>query len=1115
MIIDTLRNMLSTNGRTGLLAQAFTLAMLFALFAAVLSVAFALQTGSPVQAQTPTPTPTPTPPPQVTGLAQPSDNGGKHRCTGATLNWTAPTDTTLFDGYRVNYQLVDAAGNPVVDAGGNPVDVGSFVISDNTATSVFVEITSTATESRRYKISVRTYKGTDRGAATDQTVTVPSCLPAVTRLRQSSDNDGYDRCARIVVEWNDPGHTNFTGYNVAVTHPDETEPTTNLTAHNLAIQANTSAIVLVREPSPTDPQTYKIDVNPYKGDLTGTAASLTVRVPACVKPGTPSSLRLTGIDQTPLNPSSIELTWTAPSNVVVQEYILEQLRDGFTDWNTEAEQISSVPADSGYQETTPSKRFFRFVAPSMRAGDTRQYRLTAVRYVGFPIHAYPGYGYPVNPLERRLRLESIPSTPVSFKHVTAPASPWLTAETDGDGVALLTWVAPTEDGGARVTSYQLQRSTVAVENIPQDDSGWTNLSAPSSSSGEYRHTGLTAGDTWHYRMRARNSEGWSSWHYAQVTIPTGGLPEKPGLTARLDGTTVNLSWTEAPKIGTTYEGTTYARKDCNNGKSWTASDRGNFVCYYELQLQEDDGGWPTAYVLANDYRNSHRPTVLRITIDERSHEYQTLRPGSSYKFRVRAVTGLVNENKLRFGAWSTVRTVRVSTGPTIIDDRTDEEVPVRPDRPEISFTEKANNAGSDATIRWSLPEGYTGSVSGYVLEWENPTTRTWARLTTTNGSTTTYKHRNLNPSTRYAYRVAIRYGSGIGPYSRSASGITPGIAFPPDAPKGVRVTSISTTGFNVAWNRSLGDTYTPATTRYVYGLCERVMEKRTIIGSGGTPITGDAEVIRCNASQSTTGTTGRITTMVDPNDPDDTGERIFGVAAVNSRGQSDWTRVFVSVPDAATKRLTVSPASLTLTEGDYATGGSYTVTLANGGNADYQLLIDSSWDKNALVTKECNPKDCMLTSANSHRVTVTAYAMWDEDRNNGAVVFHHEIAGVVSGPSVNVTVRDTVNEPPKINGKGDGGEIAATIAENSTGSLGTYTFTDKENDIWRAGILPESELYQSLSFQGDDLMLGSPLDFENRRDKNGDGIYEIKLYARDRFSTTIVTVNVTVTDVSE
>ena len=855
-------------------------------------------------------------------------------------------------------------------------------------------------------------------------------------LRQSTNYDGYDRCATILMEWNDPGRTDFTGYKVVVTHPDKS--TTILTADNFANQANTSAIVQVRVPSATHSQTYKIDVHAYQGTNAGAISSRTVTVPKCAPPGPPRSLRLTGIDQTPINPSSMKLTWTVPSNaatVGVREYILEQLRDGYTDWDTEAEQISTVRSDSGVPENNPSTsvRSYLFSAPSMMAGDTRQYRLSAIRYIRLPTNTYPDYPYPENPLDHTLNLQSNPSNTVSFKHLTAPASPWLTAETDGDGAVLLNWAAPSDDGGAPVTSFQLQRSTVAGETMPEDDSGWTNLSAPSSR--QYRHTGLTAGATWHYRMRARNREGWSSWFYAQATIPEGGLPNAPRLTARSSGTTVELSWTEPSDIGTTYDGTTYAREDCNNGKSWTASDRGNFVCFYEVQMQEDDGGWPTSSVVANDYRNSNRPTLLRITIDEQSHEYQMLRPGASYKFRVRAVTALVDENESRYGAWSNIRTGTVGRGPTrtvtlpiggpreieieyqgettiVTEEETDEVIPVTPDRPEIEFTEKDDNAGSDATISWSLPSDAEGSASGYVLEWENPTTGSWARLTTTSGSTTSYTHRNLSPSTRYAYRVAVRYGSGVGPYSRSGSGISPGVAFPPDPPKGVRITSINTTGFNIAWDRSqAASKYTPATARYVFGLCVRGTEKRTFIDQNGIEQTVDAPVIRCDASQSTTGTTGRITA--------EPGERIFAVAAVNSRGQSDWTKVFVSVPAAATegkpaKSLSVSRTSLSLNEGDYDRGGSYTVRLVNADDADSgrRLSVDSGYDRDALITWECTD-DCILTGGddgNNHTVTVTVHAMWDDDTNDGVLVFHNEVEGVASGPSVRVAVRDRVQQ---------------------------------------------------------------------------------------------------------
>ena len=238
MIIDTLRNILPANGRTGLRARAFALAMLFA---AVLAVAFALQSGSPVQAQSTLPL--------VAGLHHPSDNGGRDLCTGVTLKWDAPTSTD-FDGYFVNYRLAGTSGN-----------LGSLTITNNTATSVFVPLPESQTQSRRFELDVGTYQGTDKGLTVGQDVRVPPCLPAVTGLRQSSNNDGHDRCEEIAVVWNDPGRKNFTGYKVVVTHPDET--TTTQTADNLATQANTGEIVWVRVPSATESQTYKIDVHAY------------------------------------------------------------------------------------------------------------------------------------------------------------------------------------------------------------------------------------------------------------------------------------------------------------------------------------------------------------------------------------------------------------------------------------------------------------------------------------------------------------------------------------------------------------------------------------------------------------------------------------------------------------------------------------------------------------------------------------------------------------------------------------------------------------------------------------------------------------------------------------
>ena len=76
----------------------------------------------------------------------------------------------------------------------------------------------------------------------------------------------------------------------------------------------------------------------------------------------------------------------------------------------------------------------------------------------------------------------------------------LTATADGQTEIDLSWTAPSDDGGASITGYRIEVST--------NGSSWSDLVANTSSIGTtYSHTGLTAGNTRHYRVSAINSTG--------------------------------------------------------------------------------------------------------------------------------------------------------------------------------------------------------------------------------------------------------------------------------------------------------------------------------------------------------------------------------------------------------------------------------------------------------------------------------------------------------------------------------------------------------------------------------------------------------------------------------
>ena len=79
------------------------------------------------------------------------------------------------------------------------------------------------------------------------------------------------------------------------------------------------------------------------------------------------------------------------------------------------------------------------------------------------------------------------------------------ATADGETAIDVFWDAPTDEGGAPVTQYEVQWSADGT-------SGWSRAGyANDPQNRTYKHTGLSSGATRHYRVAARNSGGRGPW----------------------------------------------------------------------------------------------------------------------------------------------------------------------------------------------------------------------------------------------------------------------------------------------------------------------------------------------------------------------------------------------------------------------------------------------------------------------------------------------------------------------------------------------------------------------------------------------------------------------------
>ena len=119
-------------------------------------------------------------------------------------------------------------------------------------------------------------------------------------------------------------------------------------------------------------------------------------------------------------------------------------------------------------------------------------------------------------------------TSVTLRLRLAPAAPGaptnLSATADGGTRIDLSWDAPADDGGSAITGYRIEVS-------PDGSTGWSELVADTGNVDTgYTHSGLSAGDTRHYRVSAINAEGTSvaSDVADATTVAAGTCALNPG-----------------------------------------------------------------------------------------------------------------------------------------------------------------------------------------------------------------------------------------------------------------------------------------------------------------------------------------------------------------------------------------------------------------------------------------------------------------------------------------------------------------------------------------------------------------------------------------------------------
>ena len=254
---------------------------------------------------------------------------------------------------------------------------------------------------------------------------------------------------------------------------------------------------------------YTVDVK--ADDSNGGTDTITVTITVTDVDEPPARPAAPSVSATAGSATSLDVTWTAPSNTgpAITSYDL-QYRQGTTGNFT-----------NGPQDVAGTSAAIGSLAP----GTSYQVQVRATNAEGDSAWSQSGTGQ---------------------TSTTVPGAPTgLAATASGTTQIDLSWTAPASDGGAAVSGYQIEWSAAGSDP-------WTVLAANTGNTNTtYSDTGFAAGTTRHYRVSAINSAGTASGTDDATTGTT--VPGAPtGLAATASGTTqIDLSWTAPASDGGT------------------------------------------------------------------------------------------------------------------------------------------------------------------------------------------------------------------------------------------------------------------------------------------------------------------------------------------------------------------------------------------------------------------------------------------------------------------------------------------------------------------------------------------------------------------------------------
>lgn len=553
-------------------------------------------------------------------------------------NEPAPSGSPIRD-YDVQYRACTATDSDTTDLTCEPdadPTWGGWKSRSHSGTAQSVKITN-LTNGTAYQVQVRASNSNGAGPWSDAEKATPVSVPA--RPNPPTVEPGN---AKLVVTWTAPSDngSDITGYDVA--HCTGTCASDSSDWDDTRVGATATRHVIG---SLSNDTTYRVRVRAVNGIGGGPWSSTVSRAPKAL-PDAPDAPSLTPGDR------KIDVSWSAPTS----------LHDTtVTGYDIRYRACTATPKDC-----SSNPRWGSWRSKGHPGTDPRELSITSLTN---------GTAYEVQVRARISGGVGPYSGAESTTPLGKPAKPATPRVTAGDGVLVVTWTAPADNGSA-ITDYKIEHCHAADCTV---DGNWDEdtslvLPTPDPVTGILTHTlsELTNDTIYRVRLLATNGVGDGPWSSTVSGKPTVRPGVPTDLTMREADRQVSLIWTEANPKGVPLTGYDIEYRACEA----TGNDKTVLTC--EPDADATWGDWKA---------HTHTNTGMTTTI-------KNLTNGTKYEARVRA------RNANGPGPWS----------------ETASGIPLAAASAPTGLVVEAAN--EKLSVSWTASVARGSTITGYVMRYQ-------------------------------------------------------------------------------------------------------------------------------------------------------------------------------------------------------------------------------------------------------------------------------------------------------------------------------------------------------------------------------------------------------------